>query len=303
MKRRMLVIPALMGAALIGATILQARGVGLVASAEKAAGSLRRPGDAAPAAPVDTTRWVAAEGRVVTYPGGEIRVSTERGGRLVRLLVAESRKVERGALLAEFDTAELRAALEAVRARIAEADADVRLAARTLGRRQELVTRQVAAVQEVDAAERDRDASSARLAALRAEADRLRVQIDKCRISAPIAGTVTASHADPGEVLEAGDPLFDLVDLDHLRLQGEADESDAGRVVPGAPVRITADAYPGQVWAGTVEEVPGWVGPRSLKPVDPARPSDTRVLGLKVRFDGPTPLKLGTTVELRVAAR
>lgn len=303
MKRRMLVIPALMGAALIGTTMLQARGVGLVASAEKAAGSLCKPDDAALAAPVDTTRWVAAEGRVVTYPGGEIRVSSERGGRLVRLLVAENQKVERGTLLAELDSAELRAALDEVRARIAEAEADVALASRTLDRRQELVTRQVVAVQEVDAAERDRDASAARRTALRAEADRLRVQIDQCRVSAPIAGTVTARHADAGEVLEAGDPLVDLVDLDHLRLQGEADESDAGRVALGAPVRITADAYPGQVWPGTVEEVPGWVGPRSLKPVDPARPSDTRVLGLKVRFDGPTPLKLGTTVELRVAAR
>lgn len=303
MNRKMVAILAIVGTALLGATMLQARGGALVRSAEKVAGGLCAGGAAAVTPPADTTRWVAAEGRVVTYPGGEVRVSTERSGKLVRLLVEENQAVARGALLAELDTAELRAALAEVRARIAEAEADVALAGKTLARRQELVTRQVVAVQEVDTAERDRDAAAARLSALRAEADRLGVQIDRCRITAPIAGTVTRRHADAGEVLEAGDPVLELVDLAHLRVEGEADESDAGLVQPGAPVRVTADAYPGQVWLGTVEEVPGWVGPRSLKPVDPARPSDTRVLGIKVRFDGPNPLKVGTTVELRVAAR
>jgi hypothetical protein len=39
---------------------------------------------------------------------------------------------------------------------------------------------------------------------------------------------------------------------------------------------------------------------RRLKPQDPARPTDTRVLAVKVAFLEPTPLRLGTTAELRV---
>ena len=38
---------------------------------------------------------------------------------------------------------------------------------------------------------------------------------------------------------------------------------------------------------------------RRLKPQDPSRPTDTRILAVKVAFAEPTPLKLGTTVELR----
>ena len=39
---------------------------------------------------------------------------------------------------------------------------------------------------------------------------------------------------------------------------------------------------------------------RRLKPQDPSRPTDTRILAVKVAFAEPTPLKLGTTVELKI---
>jgi len=42
---------------------------------------------------------------------------------------------------------------------------------------------------------------------------------------------------------------------------------------------------------------------RKLKPQDPARPTDTRILAVKIAFGEPTPLKLGTTVDLRIEPR
>ena len=42
---------------------------------------------------------------------------------------------------------------------------------------------------------------------------------------------------------------------------------------------------------------------RRLKPQDPSRPTDTRIVTVKVAFAEKTPLKLGTTVELRIAPR
>jgi hypothetical protein len=65
-------------------------------------------------------------------------------------------------------------------------------------------------------------------------------------------------------------------------------------------VTVTAQGWTGQSWRGRVEEVADSVTPRRLKPQDPARPTDTRVLAVKVAFTEPTPLKLGATVELRV---
>ena len=46
-----------------------------------------------------------------------------------------------------------------------------------------------------------------------------------------------------------------------------------------------------------MEEIPRSVTLRRLKPQDPGRPTDTRILAVKVAFAEPTPLKLGATVE------
>ena len=40
---------------------------------------------------------------------------------------------------------------------------------------------------------------------------------------------------------------------------------------------------------------------RRLKPQDPGKPTDTRVLLAKIAFDGRAPLKLGRRVELEIA--
>ena len=49
-----------------------------------------------------------------------------------------------------------------------------------------------------------------------------------------------------------------------------------------------------------MEEIADSVTLRKLKPQDPSRPTDTRILSVKIAFAEKTPLKLGTTVELRI---
>src|SRR5437588_7285523 len=71
---------------------------------------------------------VAAEGRVVAYPGEEVVVGTDLAGTIGRLLVQEKSVVRKGDLIAEIAADEQRAALSEARARIAEADSDIRLA-------------------------------------------------------------------------------------------------------------------------------------------------------------------------------
>jgi len=246
---------------------------------------------------------VAAEGRVVAYPGAEVQVGAERAGRLVRVLVQEGQAVGRGDLLAEIESEELRAALEEARAHVAEMDAEIRLAELNRERRQKLVDERILAPHDFDQATRDLDIARARRLTAQATVDRYLAQIRKSRIVAPIAGHVTARRVDAGQTVEAGDHAFTIADLGRLRIEGEAHEADAGAVALDAPVTITADGFPGQTWKGRVEEIPDSVTLRRLKPQDPSRPTDTRVLAVKVAFAEATPLKLGTTVELRIEPR
>lgn len=291
MKTRTIVLTAVAGAALLAGTAIQARN--LSGSAKRAAREEM---------PVSPRRSVAAEGRVVTYPGAEVRVAAERAGRLLSVRVVEGQKVRKGELLAEIDSEELQAALTEAKARVTEAEAQARLAELTLGRRSRLREEDVASAHEVDEARRDLETARARRDTAQAEGERYQAQLHKSRVLAPIAGTVTTRHADAGETVAVGAPIATLADLDRLRVEGEADEADTATLAVGAPVEITADGYPG-IFHGRIEEVADSVTLRRLKPQDPSRPTDTRIVTVKVAFAEKAPLKLGTTVELKIEPR
>jgi RND family efflux transporter MFP subunit len=292
MRARVAVWTAL-GLGLIVATVLQARAVCSMGSTSIPAASA--------AERVPAPRQVAAEGRVVTYPGSEVRVAAERGGRLLRVLVDEGSAVRKGDLIAEIDADELRASLAEAKARVSEAEAEIRLAQANQARRRNLVAQQVVAVADLDQSNRDLEIAQARRETARAEVDRLSAQLQKTRIVAPITGTVTARGVHAGETVDVGTGVVTIADLGRLRVEGEADEADAAALVEGAPVEVKCDGYPGQAWHGTIEEVGHSVTLRKLKPQDPSRPTDTRVIAVKVAFAEPSPLKLGTTVELGIS--
>jgi RND family efflux transporter MFP subunit len=293
MSVRTIFLTGLAGIVLAGVTVLQARNAS---------------GPAVPVAAVAgshelDSQGVAAEGRVVTYPGSEVQVAAERAGRLVRVAVDEGQKVMKGDLLAEIDAEELRAALAAARARVSEADAEIRLADANLGRRRQLVSEQILAQNDLDQANRDIEIAGARRETAAAEARRLEAQLRKSRVLAPVSGTVTARKVDAGETVEIGDPIATIADLSRLRIDAEADEADTAALSLGDEVAVSSEGYPGKVWRGRVEEIADSVTIRKLKPQDPGRPTDTRVLAVKVAFAEQAPLRLGTTVELKIKAK
>lgn len=285
MNRRLFVFVAA-GLGLLGLAMIQARAVGPVPSRS-----------AAPAAP---EKLVAAEGQVVTYPGAQVTVGVERSGRLVRVLFEEGQRVKAGDLLAEIDSDELRATVSEGRAKVAECEAEVTLAEATLKRRQDLAAKQILSPHDLDQATRDLDTALARRETARATLSREEAQLRKSFVLSPISGSILSRYVDAGQTVESGNRVAALADLSRVRIEGEADEADAGSIHLGAPVKITAEGYPGKNWKGTVEEIPDSVTLRRLKSQDPGRPSDTRILAVKVAFSEPTPLKLGTTVELEI---
>jgi RND family efflux transporter MFP subunit len=287
MRMRTLAVSGIVGAGLLVTAVWQARGA--------APAVLPAAAGAPPAA-----RVVAAEGRVVAYPGAEVKVGAERAGRLVRVVVQEGQNVHRGDLLAEIESEELRASLAEARAHVAEMEAEARLADLARERRRQLFQEKIVAVHDLDQATRDLEIAQARRETAGATVARYEAQLRKSRILAPISGTVTLRKVDEGQTVEAGDAAFTIADLGRLRIEGEAHEADAGAIAIGAAVMISAEGFPGRGWRGRVEEVPDSVTLRRLKPQDPSRPTDTRILAVKVAFSEPTPLKLGTTVELKI---
>ena len=277
--------------------------VGLLAvaalQARAAAGPSRKAVSASPAGSEASRDRVAAEGRVVAYPGAEVVVGTDLAGTLVQMRVQEKQPVRRGELLAELRSDDRRAERAEARARVAEADAEIRLAEADLERARSLWEKEVGSRQALDKAERDLQTARARRETARATADRLDAVLAKTRILSPIDGVVIARHAQAGETLEAGQKIVTVADLSKTRVEAELDEFDAGRVALGDGVRVSAEGWDGG-WRGRVEEIPDSVVGRRLKPQDPGKPEDTRVLLVKIALLEPTPLKLGQRVEISI---
>ena len=256
---------------------------------------------AANAAGNDSTALVSAEGRLVTYPGSEVTVSSDAAGTLVELRVDEKDVVRKGQVLAIVKADDTRAELAEARARVVEAEADIRLFETESARAKSLWEHEVGSKQAWEKAERDIDSARARRNSAIAAVTRLDAVVAKTVITAPIDGTVVVRLVDAGERIADGDALLTIADLSRTRVEAEVDEFDASRLTLGAQVRITAEGYE-RAWKGTIEEIPDAVTSRRLKPQDPSKPIDTRVLLVKVSVEEPAPLKLGQRVEVRISA-
>ena len=68
--------------------------------------------------------------------------------------------------------------------------------------------------------------------------------LDDLTIHAPATGVITTRIVNSGEVVAAGSPMFDIVDLDRLYLKVYIPEKVIGKVRLGLSARIYTDAFP-----------------------------------------------------------
>lgn len=101
---------------------------------------------------------------------------------------------------------------------------------------------------DVNALERQGDQANAALA----EAESVLADLT---IEAPTSGTITTRMVDTGEVVAAGAPLLEIVDLDRLYLQVYVPEVQIGKIRLGLPARVYTDAFPDQPFAATVRYI------------------------------------------------
>jgi RND family efflux transporter MFP subunit len=245
-------------------------------------------------------RSIVAEARLVTYPGEQVSISSETAGRITRLAVQEGQLIHKGDVIAELDSSEYRAELDESTAKLAELDADIKLAEWKLQRTSDLTARGATPMVEVEQQRRDLAAARARRNAAAAGIDRIRVQLGRTTITSPIDGTVTARFSRPCEVIQPGSPIATIANLSRTRIEAEVNEFDGAGLAPGLHAFVTAEGFPGIRWPATVEEVPQVIVTRQLRPQDPGRPTDSGVILVKLALESPAPLRLGQRVEVTI---
>ena len=133
-------------------------------------------------------------------------------------------------------------------------------------------------------------------------AEYYRQLLQKTYITAPISGKVIRRYLHRGEMLNKdSQPFFIAVaDLDKIRINAEADETDVGKIQIGDPVEIVSYAYPDKVFKGNVKEISDYAGIRKVTPNNPAKNRDMKVVQVKIALNEKTPLRLGMTVDVRI---
>lgn len=75
------------------------------------------------------------------------------------------------------------------------------------------------------------------------------------QVVAPVGGIIATRIHDAGEIVAAGSPVFDIVDLDRLYLKVYVPEAQIGKVRLGVPARIYSDAFPDAFFDATVRYI------------------------------------------------
>ena len=192
-------------------------------------------------------------------------VSSKVTGKVVEVLVEEGKRVEAGDVLARIDASNVekslylaRAQLESARKALGETQANLTQAERDLLRLSRLAAQNNASQVEVDRAETEHRALTARLerqaadvAVSEREVALWEQQLDDTIIRAPFGGIVTAKNAQSGEMISpmsvggfTRTGICTIVDMDSLEIEVDVNESYINRVEPEQPVEATLDSYP-----------------------------------------------------------
>jgi membrane fusion protein (multidrug efflux system) len=167
-----------------------------------------------------------------------IVVNAQLDGAITRVAFESGATVKAGDLLVQQDIA-------AEEAQLASAEAAAVLARLSLDRAKELRAQSTNA-------QADLDTATAAFQQTQANVTATRVVIDKKTIRAPFDGRLGIRQVSLGQFLRSGAAVVALQMLDPIYINFALPQQEVAHVAVGQLLRVSVDAYPGEVFAGTV---------------------------------------------------
>jgi HlyD family secretion protein len=110
-------------------------------------------------------------------------------------------------------------------------------------------------LQQIETLRAERDALAGQRGQAEAQLAEQRSHVADFSVRSPIDGRVLTRTVERGERVEAGTPLFTLVDLDRLYVKIYVPEPSIGKVALGQEARVYVDAFPGRPFSARVSRV------------------------------------------------
>ena len=115
------------------------------------------------------------------------------------------------------------------------------------------------------------------------------LQLQYTTLKAPVAGVIAKKNLEVGQVVQPGRPLLALVPLQEVWVEANFKETQLQHMRPGQRASLHVDAYPDEIFAGTVESLsPGTGSVFSLLPPENATGNFVKVVQrvpVKIRIE------------------
>lgn len=229
---------------------------------------------------------------VESYPG-EVRARYEPdlafriGGKVSRRLVEEGQRVKADQPLAELDPQDVRLQLEATRAQVAAAEANLNMVRAERDRYKTLMDRQLVSRSQYDNAENLYRSGEARLKQIKAEFNVSNNQASYAVLRAPQDGVVAKRSVEVGQVVAAGQTVFTLATDGEREVSISLPEQNVGRYKVGQPVSVELWTQPDQRFSGRIREL------------SPAADPKSRTFAARIAFTaGKVPAELGQSARV-----
>jgi len=172
---------------------------------------------------------------------GDAQVVAKTSGIILKLMVEEGMRVEKGQLLAQLDD-------DAARNKVAQSEATLRKAQAAFDKSEKGIAKNL-----IPRADFDRDKFD--LETQHAVVEGAKIDLSYTRILAPISGVIAKRSVKVGNLVTVNQALFQIVDMEPLQAVLNVPERDLGTLKAGQPVHLRVDALPDHDFNGTVARI------------------------------------------------
>ena len=206
---------------------------------------------------------VAIDGRIETGPeiSGTLvpkKSATPRAqisGAVLGAYVDQGQHVGVGTMLVRLDDRSIRDGVTSARAAVTNARHNLELARRDEKRLSDLFTEGAVSQRDVDNAHRLVVNSEAALVQTNGGLVAAQKQLTFTRISAPIAGVVSAKLVNTGDIVQPGSALYTIVNPSSMELEALIPANQLELIKIGTSVEFTVTGYPGKSFTGSITRI------------------------------------------------
>ncbi|MFD2247867.1 efflux RND transporter periplasmic adaptor subunit [Pontibacter ruber] len=180
-------------------------------------------------------------------PEQSLTLLSETQGQILKVYKRKGDKVRAGELLAQVES-------NTMSADLATAQTNAEKAKRDLERFENLAAGDAITKRQLEDARLAAKSTQAQLVAARQ-------RLTKTRITAPISGEINEIYVEVGSYLNMGTKLYDIVNVDKLKLEVKVNESEVLLINKGQNVKVKADAGAGQEYEGVVTAIAAQADP------------------------------------------